>query len=193
MIELSRALRQAGALLPAWDARASARVGARLACTDASRRALTVVAHSGDGALWAVAGLIGLACGSRRTRRLVSQGALAVLLASGGVGWIKHSVRRQRPQSIAQKPLPLWPRHDRYSFPSGHSARLLAMATVLSAAHPAAGRALGVWSAVVGLSRVALGAHYLLDVAAGLATGALAGRLARCLSADRARKPSLAE
>ena len=63
-----------------------------------------------------------------------------------------------------------------------NSARLAATATVLSATHPVAGAALGVWSIVVGLSRVTLGAHYLLDVAAGLAIGALAGGAARGLA-----------
>lgn len=164
------------------DVRASARLAARLPTDGPARHAAAAIAHSGDGVLWAAAGLVGLACGSQRTRRLVWRAGLGVLLASGSVGLIKRAVRRQRPRVPRRERVPLWAAHDPYSFPSGHSARLLATATVVRAAHPAAGAALGAWSAVVGLSRVALGAHYLLDVTAGLATGVLAGELARCLA-----------
>jgi undecaprenyl-diphosphatase len=182
MSNLSEWLRRALSGAIGRDVRASARLAARLATDGPARHAAAAIAHSGDGALWATAGLVGLACGSQRTRRLVWRAGLSVLLASGSVALIKRAVRRQRPRPPGQERIPLWAAHDRYSFPSGHSARLLATATVVTATHPAAGAALGVWSAVVGLSRVALGAHYLFDVAAGLATGVLAGGAARCLT-----------
>lgn len=164
------------------DVRASARLAAGLAPNSPARLAATVIAHSGDGALWAVAGLMGLACGSQDARRLIGRAGLGVAFAAGSVGLIKSMVQRQRPRPSQPQTLPLWAAHDHHSFPSGHSARLLATATVVSATHSVAGAALGVWSMVVGLSRVTLGAHYLLDVAAGLAVGALAGGAARSLT-----------
>ena len=53
------------------------------------------------------------------------------------------------------------------SFPSGHAATAFAAAVAVALFYPRLGRPLLALAAVVALSRVYLGVHYLLDVAAG--------------------------
>jgi undecaprenyl-diphosphatase len=70
----------------------------------------------------------------------------------------------------------LYRRTDPHSFPSGHASRAAALTlVVLARGLPWPGLALAVWSLLVGFSRVALGVHYLLDVAAGYLLGLAIG------------------
>jgi membrane-associated phospholipid phosphatase len=80
------------------------------------------------------------------------------------------------------------PKVRRISFPSGHSATAgVFFGVLVSYARPAWARALLVALALgVGLSRVAVGVHWPVDVAAGLAGGVLAAWLGVVL-ADRRR------
>ena len=88
---------------------------------------------------------------------------------------LKHGVRRERPD----RQVMAWPRrgvpysgkpYD--SFPSGHALHLGAMAAALSRWMPKPWRTL-VWPVAAGLTatRLVLLAHWLTDVAAGLAIG----------------------
>jgi len=68
-----------------------------------------------------------------------------------------------------------------YSFPSNHTVVVFAMAVALLLVS----RALGIWAliaaAVMGISRVYVGAHYPHDVAAGIIVGVMAGYIAAIL------------
>lgn len=89
---------------------------------------------------------------------------------------LQHLLRRSRPFDVGQgEPLikMIW---IGPSFPSGHAALAFAIAVVGQIIFPSI---YGVWlficAALVGLSRVAVGVHYLLDVIAGAIIGALVG------------------
>lgn len=67
------------------------------------------------------------------------------------------------------------------SFPSGHSASAAAFAAGVSAELPAASVPLHLLAGLVGFSRVATGAHYPSDVAAGLVLGSTVAAIGRRL------------
>ena len=69
---------------------------------------------------------------------------------------------------------------DAFSFPSGHTAAASAVAIALAGQGWLGRFHLGLAFAIA-ISRVYLGAHYPLDIAAGGALGLIAGLLARAL------------
>lgn len=164
-------------VLPRWWDRWLSRdvhLSAALRLTDGRWRALAkVVAHSGDAVFWlagaAVAFLWGTPLGQEAALRLVG----AILLSGLAAGGLKRLIRRPRPDG---PPDGLYPVHDRYGFPSGHAVRVAAIAAALGLLLPGwAALALALWAAAVALSRVLLGAHYLLDVLMGALLGGVIG------------------
>jgi undecaprenyl-diphosphatase len=138
-------------------------------------RALT---RAGNTSSWTVVVLGLLAAGQPFTGlgwRLAAATLVGTLLSQG----LKRSLHRPRPTSAIVGFEALAENPDRFSFPSGHTTAAFAAAVALAGAPygigPAAlGLALG-----IGTSRVYLGAHYPLDVAAGVVLGTAAGVLAR--------------
>ncbi len=57
------------------------------------------------------------------------------------------------------------------SFPSGHAAFYTALATALTLYHPRTGALFYLLALVIGVSRIAVGVHYPVDVLAGFAFG----------------------
>lgn len=134
-----------------------------------------------------LAGIIGT-----RNRRAIYNG-IAMLAAVGSADIAKRItkrlVRRTRPHVLLDEG-----RYDaeaggtdekkEQSFPSGHTACSVAAARALSRTYPAAGAVAGVAAIGVGVGRVAKGAHWPLDVAAGAAIGLAAEEVsARSLQA----------
>ena len=131
--------------------------------------------------LYAISGALLLFGLLRRDRRLAEAGArmlAAVAAADFAKSMIKRSVTRTRPHVLMdegeydleaggedEKP--------RQSFPSGHAAGGTAAARALARVYPQAGAAAGVGAAAMGVTRIAKGAHYPLDVLAGAAVGLL--------------------
>jgi undecaprenyl-diphosphatase len=102
--------------------------------------------------------------------------AVALLGSNIAVSLLKAGFDRERPDVAPAVPLP-----DSASFPSGHAAEgvagLGALAVLAAERLPDRGARTWLWAAVVtaglavGLSRIALGVHYVTDVLAGWCFG----------------------
>ena len=141
-------------------------------------RALTAI---GDGRCWTAAGLVLLASGNAAGVHLGLRLAAATLLATALSQPLKRGLARARPDSSIAGFEALAANPDRFSFPSGHSAAAVAVAVAFAGEPLGAGPASLLLAAGIALSRVYLGAHYPLDVGAGVILGVLAGLASRML------------
>ncbi len=135
-------------------------------------RVAAKIAHSGDGKL--VFGALGLAYlagwlfNLPQLRTGIAITLLAIMVAGTITVAIKYTLRRERPRDptgfISIK-------YDKYSFPSGHSTRMSALAGGILLFNLSIGIALAVLALSVAAARVVLGIHYLGDVLIGLLIG----------------------
>jgi undecaprenyl-diphosphatase len=127
---------------------------------------------------WPLIAAIG-ACGDCACRRRRPRAAGAALLAVGTaallVGILKQTFDRARPPLVDSALDPIGAVPASASFPSGHAATAFAAAVAIGLVHPRLRRPLLTVAAVVALSRVYLGVHYVLDVIAGSVLGAAVG------------------
>jgi undecaprenyl-diphosphatase len=137
------------------------------------RRLAIFLAHSGDSwfwglglaSLWLVSGPDGKTLAVRLVIAIVGTAVLVLP--------VKRVFRRRRPAGEWGS---FYRRTDPHSFPSGHAARMAMLAVLGAALGPAwFGWLLLVWAPLVALARVAMGVHYLSDVAGGALLGIVAG------------------
>jgi undecaprenyl-diphosphatase len=137
------------------------------------RMAAIFLAHSGDSWFWGIGLLAAWWLGSVATKALAVRLLVAIAILAVLVFVIKRLVRRQRP---AGEWGGLYRRTDPHSFPSGHAARMAMLAVLgVSLGPPWFGILLLGWAPLVALARVAMGVHYLSDVAGGALLGLVAG------------------
>jgi undecaprenyl-diphosphatase len=131
--------------------------------------------RAGDGWLWYAVGAVVLGFGGPQRLAAVAAAGLAagagILLFVG----LKRLTGRPRPCALAPHAWSTLLPPDRFSFPSGHSITAFAVAVPLALAYPALGPVLLLCAANVAASRIFLGMHFLSDVLAGSALGALLG------------------
>ncbi len=143
-----------------------------LAPSSSRRQLARWVAHLGDGpfvmATLAVVYLAGWAGGDASLCRMVGLSLLVVVAVAAVVTAIKFSVRRQRPRPPGEF---VTLAYDAYSFPSGHSARLAALAVSVGFFFPGLAWLLILVALLVALARVAVGIHYVGDIVVGLGLG----------------------
>lgn len=189
-----QALGGAGLAVNAGNGAAALRLGRRVLALDealllgfrrfhgplrtALARALTA---AGDGRSWALVGVAFLATrtawGTHLGLRLAAATLLATLLSQA----LKRSLDRPRPSAAIAGFEALAANPDRFSFPSGHTAAATGVAVAFAGEPHGVGAGALALSIGIGLSRVYLGAHYPLDVAAGAVLGVLAGIASRAL------------
>jgi len=129
--------------------------------------------RGGDGWLWyALAPVILLFGGPMRFQAL---GAAALAAASGIVIFLtlKKTIGRRRPSAFEPHCWATLLPPDRFSFPSGHTITAFAVALSLSRWYPDLAVGLLFCALSIAASRILLGMHFLSDVLAGAAIGAV--------------------
>ena len=106
---------------------------------------------------------------------LIAHGLVAVV-----ANILKHAIGRPRPKFMHAGNLELSPARGSGwdSFPSGHAAAAIAVATVLAAKFPRARWPIFATAVAIAASRIFRGSHYLTDVAGGVALGCVMGVVA---------------
>lgn len=137
---------------------------------------LKIFAHSGDSWYWLTGLFLTWLFSEVEWReRMVFMGVGLVIMAAAVIA-MKFSIRRPRPEGEWGQ---IYRITDPHSFPSGHAARSAALAVMgIAVGPPWFTLALSLWAPWVGISRVALGIHYLSDVLVGWLVGAAMGGIA---------------
>lgn len=138
---------------------------------------VVLCARLADGPVWIAIGAAAMIWGSYALRGTTIKAAAAVVFTAVMVGAIKFSVRRQRPRGAESALWSTLPRYDRYSFPSGHAARVACIATVASMADGRLVLSGVLLVLVVACARVAMRIHYLFDVVCGTIVGLVSAYL----------------
>ena len=131
--------------------------------------------RGGDGWLWYAMGLVVALAGGPERLRALSAAALAVGVGIALFLKLKRIAHRKRPCALEPHCWATLLPPDQFSFPSGHTITAFAMTMALGAYYPAMLPGLFFCAASVALSRILLGMHFLSDVVAGGALGALLG------------------
>jgi undecaprenyl-diphosphatase len=160
------------ALVRRWERRAATRL----------MRALTRLGDTSSWLLFATVLAAGGGEGPRRALLLVAGAGLALAVSQA----LKRTCCRPRPSTVLRARTgfhALAEDPDAFSFPSGHTAVAFAVALALAGQGQALAALTLVLAAGIGVSRIYLGAHYPLDVAAGALLGGACGWAARSLLA----------
>jgi membrane-associated phospholipid phosphatase len=108
----------------------------------------------------------------RRWPRAAVLSGAAFFAASGLDSLLKQAFERPRPPLVDPAVHPLIDVPSSYSLPSGHASTAFAAAVAVGLVHARLRWPLIVLAALIGVSRVWLGVHYLTDVLAGATLGA---------------------
>jgi undecaprenyl-diphosphatase len=152
----------------------------RLRAPGLTRLARTL-SRAGDAKSWTLACVVMLATRTATSLWLGLRLGAATLLATILSQTLKRALNRARPTYTIEGFTALAENPDAFSFPSGHTTAAFAVAVAYIGAPVGLGPLSLLFAVGIGLSRVYLGAHYPLDVAAGAALGSLAGVAARLL------------
>ena len=134
------------------------------------RNIAAFLAHSGDSWFWAAALILCWFFSNSGWKQWEVVEFFGIAGLAGVVLAIKFLVRRERPQGEWGG---IYRNTDPHSFPSGHAARAFLIAVLGAVLGPfwLLVILLWIWAPLVSLARVAMGVHYLSDIAAGAILG----------------------
>lgn len=139
---------------------------------------ITLIMTGGFG--WLIGLLIGAALKKQGARQALLQIVPPLWFATLTVEYpIKYYFRRKRPFADVVQAIAVGKKPGTYSFPSGHSAAAFAGAWLLRGHYPKLAALWYAIAALVGFSRIYLGAHYPGDVVSGALTGTLIAEVTR--------------
>eukprot|EP00045_Choanoeca_perplexa_P014110 m.164073 g.164073 ORF g.164073 m.164073 type:complete len:205 (-) comp16569_c1_seq2:2812-3426(-) len=160
-----------------WDKAVSRRLYLRPSSPyyDGAHLVMLWLEYSGHGVPWFIAVLILFLLGDSSgfspsvTLNLLTLLVVDLLLAA----LIKAIVQRPRPGYNNKGDMFATVSVDKYSFPSGHTTRVVTIAALAQALtmRSSTAAAIAVWAAFVSTSRIVLGRHHVLDVVAGAIIG----------------------
>ncbi len=132
-------------------------------------------AHSGDSWFWALALIIAWLFSDSYWRKWQTVEFFGIAGLAVVVILVKFMVKRKRPEGEWGG---IYRNTDPHSFPSGHAARAFLIAVIASVLAPSwLALLLWVWAPLVALARVAMGVHYVSDIAAGAILGIIVALL----------------
>lgn len=131
--------------------------------------------RGGDGWLWYAMGLVILFLGG--ADRWLALGSAGLAACAGILAFLKlkRVTGRKRPCTIEPSCWAQLLPPDQFSFPSGHTITAFAVSLPLMHFYPELTAGLLFCACSIALSRILLGLHFLSDVLAGAAIGALLG------------------
>src|SRR5580692_824118 len=134
---------------------------------------MVLASRVGDGWLWYAIGLALLLFGGPSRFVAVGCATVSAALSVGVFLKIKRAIGRKRPCSMQRNCWATLLPPDQFSFPSGHSMTAFSVAVPLSLFYPGLEAGLLFCAVSIALSRILLGLHFLSDVLAGSALGAI--------------------
>jgi undecaprenyl-diphosphatase len=143
-------------------------------------RFMAMITWLGDGWLWLLFALVAwfFDAGSEK---VIYQMALAITMELATYKILKKICSRPRPFQCLERVTCIVNPPDRYSFPSGHTAAAFVVAGTVGVFYSALFLPLLLLAALIGFSRIYLGAHYPTDVLAGAFLGWSCAEIARWL------------
>ncbi len=135
-------------------------------------RFFNVFQHSGDSIFLFPLFLILFLLSSGKTKVFAGIVFAGMLLTGLLVYILKQIFRKERPAGTFGK---MYRKFDRFSFPSGHAARVWAVVTIISFFYWWAAAILSVWALLISFGRLKLKLHHKTDVFAGVVIGVLLG------------------
>ena len=142
---------------------------------------LRLASRLGDGVFWYVLMLTLLAWFGGQAIPAVLHMIVAGLSGTLVYKWLKGATERPRPYQACPSICCLTAPLDRFSFPSGHTLHAVVFSTVATAYYPALGWLVWPFTALVALSRLVLGLHYVSDVLVGALLGSAIAALSLTL------------
>ena len=139
------------------------------------RIVMITTTRGGDGWLWYALGIIILLYGGPERFHAVGAGVFAAAAGILLFRTLKHASRRKRPCEIEPHCWASMLPPDKYSFPSGHSITAFGIAMSIGLFYPELQAVLLAAAFLIAGSRIILGMHFLSDVLAGSAIGAILG------------------
>jgi undecaprenyl-diphosphatase len=141
------------------------------------RISMLLMSRLGNGWLWYSLGIFVLICGGQARYRAFFAGALSALVAILIFQRVKPLSRRRRPCEIEPHCWAVISPPDRFSFPSGHAMTSFAIAVAVGTFYPQCQPCLLAVAALIAVSRIIVGMHFLTDIVVGALMGALIGYL----------------